>query len=339
MSDEREVDSESGGRKVGPGERLQAARIEQGLALGDLANQMHLSTAILESLEENRFEDITAPIFVKGYLRSYARIVGLDETEILDLYVEEYMDSDPPISSTSSDRVQRQRARSGGRGRWWLVLLVLAVAIGGWWYQRSQQDAQTISLDAGAESSADMPTEVAETPVVRELAKDASRRLEQLEPVTASEVPQESVAASAPPIDEPAEESPQSAVTPEPIPTATETPSTSSESAQPPESAPKEVVEPTVAEPVAKTGTETVAGGQGLSLRVTADTWADIRDASGRKLVYDLLRAGRKLDIEGRPPLRLFFGNGHGVELSWKGKPVDLASRIRADNTVRLTLE
>jgi len=120
MSEEREVDSESGARRVGPGERLQAARIEQGLALGDLANQMHLSTAILESLEENRFEDITAPIFVKGYLRSYARIVGIDETEILDLYVEEYMDSDPPISSTSSDRVQRQRARSVHRPSVWM---------------------------------------------------------------------------------------------------------------------------------------------------------------------------------------------------------------------------
>ncbi len=344
MSDEREVDSESGGRRVGPGERLQAARIEQGLALGDLANQMHLSTAILESLEDNRFEDITAPIFVKGYLRSYARIVGLDETEILDLYVEEYMDSDPPISSTSSDRVQRQRARSGGRGRWWLVLLVVAVALGGWWYQRSQQDAQTISLDAGAESSGDPGTAVTETPVARELAKDASRRLEQMEPIKANEVPQETAVASAPPIEKQREEPPQPAVTPEPIPTATETRSLNSEPTQSPASVPTVATETQPAESaVAKTEvpmkTETAAGGPELSLRVTADTWADIRDASGRKLVYDLLRAGRKLDIEGQPPLRLFFGNGHGVELSWKGNPVDLASRIRADNTVRLTLE
>lgn len=76
-----------------------------------------------------------------------------------------------------------------------------------------------------------------------------------------------------------------------------------------------------------------------LQMTITADTWVDIRDARGKKLVYNLLRAGRKINIDGQPPLKLFFGNGHGVELRWKGQPVDLASRIRADNTVRITLE
>ena len=347
MSENREAESESAGRRVSPGERLRTARIEQGMTLEELANQMRLSAGILESLEENRFEDITAPIFVKGYLRSYARIVGIDEAEILDLYVNEYMDSDPPINSTSSDRAQRRRVRSGARGRWWLVLLIVAVALGGWWYQRSQQDAQAISLDAAAEPSEDRNVTTAETPVAKELAGDAERQLEQLEPVTENTIPEETAAAPGATEVERTNTSPEPSVAPLPVPATTETPAPERE----PEQEPAMTIETTEAAPPAQTvaepesGTKVEAavagepGGSGLSLHVSADTWADIRDATGRKLVYTLLRAGHERKIDGQAPLRLFFGNGHGVELIWKGKPVDLSSRIRADNTVRLTLE
>ncbi|MDH3859227.1 MAG: helix-turn-helix domain-containing protein, partial [Gammaproteobacteria bacterium] len=87
---------------IGPGERLQAARIQQGLSLDDVASRMHLSASILEAIEDNNFEEITAPIFVKGYLRHYARIVALDEDEMIQQYSEYYSEEDPPISSTSN---------------------------------------------------------------------------------------------------------------------------------------------------------------------------------------------------------------------------------------------
>ncbi len=58
---------------IGPGERLQAARIQKGLSLEDVAGRMHLSPRILEAIEENNFEEITAPIFVKGYLRCQSK--------------------------------------------------------------------------------------------------------------------------------------------------------------------------------------------------------------------------------------------------------------------------
>ena len=78
---------------IGPGERLQAARIQLGLSVDDVASRMHLSTTILASIEENNFEEITAPIFVKGYLRAYARIVSLDEDDMILQYSDYYSDS------------------------------------------------------------------------------------------------------------------------------------------------------------------------------------------------------------------------------------------------------
>ena len=79
---------------LGPGERLQAARIEQGLSLSDVADRMHLSASILESIEENNFDEITAPIFVKGYLRAYARIVSLNEDEMIQQYIDYYSEAE-----------------------------------------------------------------------------------------------------------------------------------------------------------------------------------------------------------------------------------------------------
>ena len=89
MTSESVTAKESKPNGIGPGDRLQAARIEQGLSVEDVASRMHLSVSILESIEENNFEEITAPIFVKGYLRAYARIVSLGEDEMIQQYIEE----------------------------------------------------------------------------------------------------------------------------------------------------------------------------------------------------------------------------------------------------------
>ncbi len=314
----------------GPGERLQAARIERGIAIEGLANQMHLSVGILQSLESNRFEDIAAPIFVKGYLRSYARIVDLDENEILEQYVSEYMESDPPIGSTSNSvaKPAHVRRRTGARWRLWLILLLVAAVLGGWWYQRSLQTAETISLDAAGEPPVEISESQSPAPANDALAAEAARRLEEMAPLPAE-------TETAEPMEPAGEAAPVEATALEPAPQAV--------AAESVERAADEDLPATEASPseaaAQRPEPESVDPRPPLQLQVTADTWADIRDASGRKLVYDLLRAGRKLSLEGEAPLRLFFGNGRGVELSWKGRPINLEDKIRADNTVRITLE
>ncbi len=344
---ETETPREDSGRSPtsGPGERLQAARIARGLSLEELAHQMHLSVGILRSLEDNRFEDIAAPIFVKGYLRFYARIVELDEQDILDQYVRDYMDGDPPIGSTGN--AVGQRGRSRGRGRWkgLVILLLIALLLGGWWFMRSQQSSETLSLDAASEAA--NPEVTAETTSPSQpddaLAGEAARRLEALVPLSeapaaaalpeAATVPDSESAAG---LSDAMDSLSRSESAPEQTPSVTDLPATDDvENTRPNTEVPsaEEATAETLPEPTpANTGNT-------LQLRVTADTWADIRDARGTKRVYDLLRAGRQLKLDDEPPLRLFFGNGHGVELIWRGRPVDLENRIRADNTVRITLE
>lgn len=140
---------------IGPGERLQAARIKKGLTLEDVANRMHLSTSILEAIEENNFDEITAPIFVKGYLRAYARIVTLSEDEMIEQYLDMYSEDDPPISSTSN--MVPELSATDARIKWttYFVIALLAVLLAAWWWNKQQNVEAPVSLDAQPPTLAD----------------------------------------------------------------------------------------------------------------------------------------------------------------------------------------
>ena len=80
-------------------------------------------------------------------------------------------------------------------------------------------------------------------------------------------------------------------------------------------------------------------GSDKLKLIVHADTWADIKDANDFVLVYDLLRAEETIELTGQAPFFVFLGNGHGVEITFNGEEIDVASRVRDDNTARLNIK
>lgn len=65
---------------------LRRAREQQGLSLHDVAEQTRISVRWLAALEEARTEQLPAPVFVIGYLRSYARVLGLPGDELIEAY-------------------------------------------------------------------------------------------------------------------------------------------------------------------------------------------------------------------------------------------------------------
>ncbi len=337
--------NESRPNGIGPGDRLQAARIEQGLSVEDVANRMHLSISVLESIEENNFDDITAPIFVKGYLRAYARIVLLSEEEMIQQYIEFYSDEDPPINSTSN--TSPEISADDARVKWttYIVILALCGLLAAWWWNKSQDRGDVVSLDleqsqmSSAEQE-DESTEVQQTEIVAksEETVDSDADLSGQEDTIkllekqADELNQAQILAS----------SGVENVLEQPV------------SIEEPNEA--ETL-PVIGESDTDTDTDTVtgmvgastnldsdvnqtapAGSDTLSLIINADTWADIKDADGNRLAYDLLRANRRLTLAGQPPFTVFFGNGHGVEMTHNGEEVDISSYIRDDNTARLKI-
>jgi cytoskeleton protein RodZ len=318
---------------MGPGDKLQAARISIGLTIEDVANKMHLSESILSSLEENDFDDITAPIFVKGYLRSYARIVNVDENEIIQQYTSFYTDGDPPIHSTSNTSPE---INSGDTRVKWITRLVivgLVALLSIWWWNRYQEPAQPMSLDSGGQTPqiADAPQDSADN----FFQESSSEELSQQAQDSLEALPEQPVDNSSA-LQEPATEG-----------LAVQMPDMEPVESEPEETAPETAIEGDNTESgeiqqddnVATTpAPESIVDAEALVLTVSADTWTDVRDADGNKLVYDLLQAGEEIVVTGKTPMRAFFGNGYGVSIKYKGKDIDLSASIRDDNTARVMI-
>jgi len=328
---------------IGPGERLQAARIQKGLSLEDVASRMHLSASILEAIEENNFEEISAPIFVKGYLRAYARIVALEEDDMIQQYTDFYSEEDPPISTTSNTIPELSVADARIKWTTYLVILVLAALLAAWWWNKGQNDESTISLDTQG-SSSDSVIQADTQRAGSEIEAASETLLETTEPSAAS-TPQ-------PDTQMPAEVEAvvSQAVAAEPLEieaaVAADQPATTDQSAamQQEESNATSADEPSGVAPAAAAlnedfpGLIAPSGSDKLRIRVNADTWTDIKDSTDYQMVYDLLRAGQVLELTGAAPFSVFLGNGHGVEIEINGAEIDFINRIRDDNTARLKI-
>lgn len=68
-----------------------------------------------------------------------------------------------------------------------------------------------------------------------------------------------------------------------------------------------------------------------LSLRADQASWVEVRDASGRRLLYDLLDPGATRNIEGTAPFAVVLGYGRGVTVEFNGRLVDHARYVRDD--------
>lgn len=312
--------------RLGPGERLQAARISLGVSLEELAGKLRLSKAILSSLEDNQYDEITAPIFVKGYLRSYARQVNLDENDIIDQYTTYYTDNDPPITSTSNTAADINVDDSTVKWATWLIVIIVLGLLAMWWWNRTNQPQQTVSLDAPAETieetieSSDQVVEPEQSAIVSDSDSTEEMVVEIADISDDTDVASDSESADGPPDLDAAIEEAVNAINNE--------------------MARQEVVDGAIAEEPtadpAESGAASPAGD--LVIEISADTWTDIRDADGNKVIYDLLRSGAKRSVTGKAPFRVFLGNGHGVTLSYQGEVVDFKASIRADNTARVMI-
>ncbi len=69
-----------------PGELLKHARLEKGLSLSEAAAMTRISRTMLTHLEQDRFEEFNAEVFVRGHLRNYAREVGADAEKVIHAY-------------------------------------------------------------------------------------------------------------------------------------------------------------------------------------------------------------------------------------------------------------
>ena len=123
----------------GVGRRLRAARVDRGLDLDRIAAQLHLKASLVDALEAGRYEALPGPVFVAGYIRNYARQVGLDPEPLVAAYAAapEPDRTRPGLGPAPDD--PRDHGASGFLIRVMTVVLVagLAYLFVQWWQSRA----------------------------------------------------------------------------------------------------------------------------------------------------------------------------------------------------------
>src|SRR6478672_4341473 len=99
------------------GEKLRQAREERGLTISEVAEQTRISALYLESIENNDYRPLPGGIFNKGFVKSYARHLGLNEQEALQDYTalisEQGSDVNDEPKTYRPEVLTDERSRSG----------------------------------------------------------------------------------------------------------------------------------------------------------------------------------------------------------------------------------
>lgn len=145
------------------GDWLRRQREMREISLRDIADRTKISLRYLEAMEQNRFDILPAPIFAKGFLREYARYVGLSPDEVVNHYLaaveqpkkdEEVREARDlrdgrEVREVRRDELLRQKPHRPRTVRSWtyslflalaVLLLLGAVALLAWYNQNRRED-------------------------------------------------------------------------------------------------------------------------------------------------------------------------------------------------------
>ena len=289
------------------GERLRREREMRGVALEDIANATKIGTRLLRALEEEHFELLPGGIFNKGFVRAYAKYLGLNEEEAVADYLEAAGEKAPDprvIAEQSSSRIDRSGGNARPTGQTGfpvipvlILLLVIAAGAGGWHiYQERIRDReakrQAIKPNAVTTQVAAIPEAV--NPV-------AATTLTPLEAsATKTEVPGGTAPAN-----------PNNGMRTSP------TTSPSLDIAK---------TMPGIASPASPAGSGTSASTQSFEVTVRAkdSAWVSIK-SDGRFSVRGIIRPPDVKTVHASDQVVVWTGNAGAVEVSFNGQPVPLA--------------
>ncbi|MFM5843617.1 RodZ domain-containing protein [Aeromonas sanarellii] len=306
MTTEQPHDFQDDSQAVGPGQLLRNAREQLGWTREQVASRIHLRLTLIAAIEADTYDKHTSHTFIRGYLRAYAKLVGIPEETILAAYDKLGLTPPDNIDMQSFSRRSRQQANDSRlKVVTWLVILVLIALSVAWWWQSTARRSAGDEALAATEMSGTDNTPSAAVPTAIEVAAPVL-------PATSDAVstaPAVSDAVATVPV---AVAAPSAAVT------------TDASAAV------------ATASPVESATTEPAKAPQ-LKMSFTADCWLDVKDANGKTLFSGLKKANDELVLEGPEPLKFIIGAPMAVNLEYQGKSFDM-SRYNNGRTARFSL-
>ncbi|MEE4660814.1 MAG: helix-turn-helix domain-containing protein, partial [Halieaceae bacterium] len=118
-----------GALQEGPGDILRRAREDAGIAPREMADQLNWLPSHVTAIEENRFGDLRSQAFVRGYLRAYARALGLDEGALIERFNALAADQQPRREEPPARAKSAGNAGTSANTTMWVVLGLLFAAM------------------------------------------------------------------------------------------------------------------------------------------------------------------------------------------------------------------
>ena len=118
------------------GEILRNKREEIGLSLDEITEKLNLDSNLIELLENNDFEKFKVETYLKGYLRAYSKLLGIDGDRIIKLYKESNPEKEPEILPDVKPKNQKNSSDRSVKLFSYIIGLsiVLSMLI---WYQKN----------------------------------------------------------------------------------------------------------------------------------------------------------------------------------------------------------
>jgi len=317
------------------GARLRQAREQMGLTQQNVAERLCLKLTTVRDIEEDKSPADLASTFLRGYIRSYARLVHVPEDDLLPMMAKQAPVRAAKIEPMQSFSLGKRRKKRDG---WlmiftWLVIFVVVGLTGAWWWQNhkaSQADLVSMADQNGSSSDSSQSIPLGDNSADNSADADAAGT-----PVDngAGAVDTSSTANTAPAVTTPA-------------PAASSDNAVVSPSQAPIDNTPPAATSPAPANSVAAgqmpTGNAAVSQPAGdpnaVVMNFKADCWLEVTDATGKKLFSGIQRSGGKLSLSGTAPYRLKIGAPGAVDVQYQNQPVDLSRFIRNNQVARLTL-
>jgi cytoskeleton protein RodZ len=133
--------------QLSAGAVLRAARESAGLSIEQVAEKLHLLHSVVNALEKDTYDRIRGETFVRGYMRNYARLLGINDQDVL----RRYKSGQPMGTNVESEAVVRKRDTvsrdSSGAGRVGVVLALLALSAVFFHFNRDRADSRPPPVD------------------------------------------------------------------------------------------------------------------------------------------------------------------------------------------------
>lgn len=313
--------SEAGGDiRAGIGTRLRAAREKKGLTLLQAAERMHVDARILEWLEAENFAALGAPVYARGHLKHYAELVDESPAQLQALYADATRSApaQPDLTKIARGEPEPDTGRLAGPA----IIGLIAIAVIGtvWWFIQTSEKAHPTAAQTQSQTHS----------VTQSATADQSNATD--------------TGNGAPGTPEPAPTTPAMANT-KPTTPGARTAATNTLTTSPAAPNDRAGNAPSAAAATAASASGATApppsprGKDGeLTLKFNADSWAEVYDATGQRLFYDVGAASSTHTVRGPAPMRVVLGNAAGVALQFNGRAAAVPASNQPDGGARFVI-